>query len=182
MLLILAASPHANGVTDLMAHKAEIAAKEIGKIQIIFLRQYTIKNCTGCNYCKNTGECVFQDDAPGLFAMLQTAKTLLIVSPIYFYALPAPFKTFIDRSQPYWQYGHKFDKCSKNAGIILTAGRSEGNQLFSGALLTLRWFLKPFSFDINQTLLCRGADSPESEQFSHCIQQASHLGKILAQC
>ena len=155
-MLILAASPHAHGKTDQLARAANEACR---CSTLLFLRDFNIAPCQGCGFCVNSGHCIFTDDCDQLFKALQEPSALIIIAPIYFYALPAHFKAFIDRSQQFWQSSHHFHEQRKPAGIILAAGRTRGNSLFRGSLLTLRWFLKPFSYYIAHKLLCRGSDN-----------------------
>lgn len=180
MLLILAASPHANGLTDALATVAANAARKRGnKAGIVFLRDYAVAPCLGCKTCGLGGKCVLEDDADKLFAELGRASALLVCAPIYFYALPAQFKALIDRSQRYWQPGQKFESALKKAGIILTSGRQKGQKLFCGALLTLRYFLLPFDFAIAAKLCCPGADELGVEEARLYHEQAASLGEIL---
>lgn len=162
MISLFLCSPRENGTTD---HLGATFAMGCGA-NLIALRDYAIQPCLGCNEChKNDGRCLIQkDDCAQLFELLQTSSSVVFVSPIYFYALPAHFKAFIDRSQPFW---HKQieSKCpappgGKKAAVILAAGRPRGQKLFSGALLTLKWFLKPFGFRIEYVETYRGLENP----------------------
>lgn len=155
-LLILLCSPHAGGVTDRLGYAA---ASTVADAAILPLRNYTIHPCTGCGYCAVHGKCIYNDDTSALFVRINQAQTLLITAPIYFYALPAPFKAFIDRSQRFWATGKKDWPLSKKAGVLLVSGRPKGERLFAGALLTINWFLKPFCYKIESTLFLRGLDS-----------------------
>lgn len=159
-MLVLLASPHEGGVTDRLGMAA---ARGVANAEIIPLRDYQIAPCIGCGYCRSNGVCIYRDDAPKLFKRMREAHSLVISSPIFFYALPAPFKAFIDRSQIFfWRKLSRESATFKNAGIILAGGRPRGEKLFDGALLTLKWFLRPISYNISQRLLLRGLDNVDS--------------------
>lgn len=49
---------------------------------------------------------------------------------------------------------------SKPALVCLAAGRPRGEHLFSGALLTLTYFLRPLQFETADSRLLRGLDDP----------------------
>ena len=112
--------------------------------------------------------------APLLQALLH-APWVCIAAPIYMYHLPAMAKGFLDRLQPFWsQYlAAEAAEAASVAPIppvaswagpprpffsILIAGRERGAELFSGALRTLRWALKPMGFTFASGLELRGVD------------------------
>lgn len=176
-LLILLCSPHAGGVTDHLG----LAASGIAGSTALALRDFHIHPCTGCGHCAKNGGCVYDDDTQCLFKTMNSAGALLIISPIYFYALPAPFKAFIDRSQFCWQKESDCWPVRKKAGAILVAGRPRGEKLFDGALLTLRWFLKPFCFQLTDKLLLRGLDTvADLDNQPRMVTQACVLASALA--
>lgn len=104
-----------------------------------------------------------QDDSTELFARLYTAQALFLAAPIYFYHLPALLKAFIDRAQAFWMLGTQNDAVinglpRRPAWLVLIAGRAEGDRLFEGSLLTLRYFFDIFNFELQEPLLLRGFD------------------------
>ncbi len=171
--VVFLASPHANGVTDRLGKAAASA-----NATIIALRDYAIRPCCGCGFCQIEEYCRFADAAASLLKLLARAESLIIAAPIYFYALPAHFKALIDRSQIFWRHGRPNWPCGKKAGIILAAGRPRGARLFAGSLLTLKYFLKPFAFRIEQTLLLRGLETVDNLTKQH-EQDACALGQAI---
>ena len=93
----------------------------------------------------------------------------MFASPIFFYALPAGFKAWIDRGQRFWA------ACLDRPGsttvppaspdkpvlALLAAGRPHGEELFSGALRTLRWFLPLLGARLVDSRCFRGLDRVE---------------------
>jgi hypothetical protein len=84
-------------------------------------------------------------------------------SPIFFYHLPAHFKSFIDRGQSF--YLRKMDQDPsmlslppRQAYLTMVAGRPRGKKLFEGSVLTLRTFLDIFHVQLQETLAFRGID------------------------
>ena len=82
----------------------------------------------------------------------------LFAAPIYFYAMPAHFKAFIDRGQRFWQA--RQTRIRKAPVLALMAGgRPRGEKLFEGAIRTMRWFLKGMDADLDDSLCFRGLDN-----------------------
>lgn len=172
-MLILDGSPHAEGVTSALA----AAAAQGGHCRILHLRDYSFFPCVGCNYCAASGHCKWSkcgtlpgqtDQAEELFAAILSARALIIAAPIYFYALPGFFKGFIDRSQPWWHFPIK--QPSKPAAIILAAGHQKGEKLFTGALLTLKYFLQPLAYEIKRQICLRGLENVRGLTEEHLHQ------------
>lgn len=170
-LQILACSARKNGNSD---HAAQLFAQGYeaagGKTHTRFMRDYTIRHCTACEACAIPGStsCVQEkkDDSLELYSMLTQAPALFFSSPIYFYHLPSIFKTFIDRCQCFWFREFNRDPFmlslpKRKAYICLVAARPVGEQLFTGSLLTLKYFLSPFNIHLAEPLLVYGKDGKD---------------------
>ncbi len=170
--VIFACSHRRGGNTD---HAAELLAESVrsagGGAEVVHLRQHKVLACLACGFCdKHTDRrgrerCVLgaEDEAFDLFKKLFTARTVLFASPIYFYHLPSLFKTWIDRSQQFWlarRTGEPWvaDLPPRTARAVLAAGRPEGEKLFAGAALTLKYFLHNFNLRLEEPLVLRGVD------------------------
>lgn len=171
---IFACSHRKGGNTD---HAAELMAQGVmdagGKARVFFVRDYAVEHCLACGACeKAAGQppekcCVLspRDDSMKLFRPLLEARTVLISSPIYFYALPSRFTTLMDRSQQFWAARNRgeswlVDQPARTATLAMAAGRPRGEKLFEGAERSLRFFLKDYGIEIAQSLHFRGKDGP----------------------
>ncbi len=137
--------------------------------RVINLRDRPVAPCRGCGACSAPARrCVLDrpgDDAEALFAHLMTAPAAVFAAPIYFYHVPALFKAFIDRAQRHYEARLAGDPshaalAERPAGVVLVAGRKQGERLFDGALLTLKYFLWPFRLSLAEPCLLRGMDAP----------------------
>ncbi|WP_241159340.1 MULTISPECIES: flavodoxin family protein [unclassified Desulfovibrio] len=168
-------SPHADGVSDLLAETFAAGLEEGGcPASRVPLRAHPVEPCTGCAACAQPPHaCALagRDEAEWLFARFAEAPLVLLASPIYFYALPAPFKAWIDRGQRFW--------AARAAGIraadsptpphagekpvlaALAAARPRGEELFSGALRTLAWFAGALGAHLAENRVFRGLDRRE---------------------
>lgn len=171
--LVLMCSPHAGGVSDQLAKVFSVALEDAGwPANLVELRAHPVHACTGCGNCAQPPHaCILadNDDAEWLFSLFAESPLVLLASSIYFYALPAVFKAWIDRGQRFWAarmfQGNK-DIASnlspaKPVLAVLAAGRPCGEKLFSGALLTLRWFLSPMNAQLVENRVFRGLDQLE---------------------
>ena len=65
--------------------------------ELIFLDDYNIEGCRGCEGCRETFKCIVNDDMQRLYPLLLEADALILGSPTYFYNVSADIKAFIDR-------------------------------------------------------------------------------------
>jgi len=98
-----------------------------------------------------------------LFALLLAAPSVVFCSPIYFYALPSQCKTWIDRSQRFWEARRKGDAWllaypERQGFACLMGGQPSGQRLFDGARLTLKYFLVNFGIGLAEPVAFRGKD------------------------
>ncbi len=183
--LVLAASPHAGGVTDrLAALLAQGLARAGAQARLTALRDVPIAPCTGCGACalpphrcplsqgslsgaRPADRDASDDGTEALFAAMRASPLVCLCAPVWFYALPAQCKALVDRAQRIWQaegganlYEETREKPVGKALILLTAGRPKGERLFEGPLLTLRCFFATLRVEIAETHGYRGLDSP----------------------
>ncbi|MDL2313784.1 NAD(P)H-dependent oxidoreductase [Desulfovibrio sp. OttesenSCG-928-C14] len=104
-----------------------------------------------------------QDDSPALFTALLEAPLLLLSAPVYFYHLPARLKGLLDRVQAFYQLGLAGKLPAprpRPAFVILSGARPRGENLFKGALLTLKYALPPLGLELRPPLLLYGLEGP----------------------
>lgn len=97
-----------------------------------------IHHCTACGSCREKVECIFHDDMTSLYELLPVADAVTVSTPVYFTSVPGPFKTMLDRFQPFWEKKQNTTtEGSIPLFIIMTAG-SDDFDLFEKASLTVR--------------------------------------------
>lgn len=176
-------SPRAGGHTQaIQSALVQALLREGVRPLAVSLREYQVWPCQGCQRCSRGGECPLaaSDACEQLFDLLCAARTVCFVAPIYFYHLPAPFKAFIDRSQRvYAQFERDSSDCMPQADprpafALLHAGRSRGEHLFAGSILTLRFFLRSFGLVLEDVHTVRGMDGVELHGWPDALSQAVH--------
>ena len=78
-ILILQASPRANGNTAWMAEEYKKAAEAAGHdVTLVNVSKKKIAGCLACEYChgKGNGACIQQDDMQALYPLMAEAEVL----------------------------------------------------------------------------------------------------------
>lgn len=162
-MVIVLGSPRKNGNSEILAAAvAEGLEKSGGTVEYIRLNSLAIRPCQGCGGCDKTGICVIKDDMTPIYEQVDAADRLLLVSPIYFYALSAQAKIFIDRIQARWarRYNLKkrFKKDEGRRGYLLSTAATKGQKLFESSELTARYTFDALDMDCGESLLVNGVD------------------------
>ena len=100
-----------NSKTSFMVNHFIDGAKEAGAdVEYFKLKDYNIKDCTGCYSCwtKSPGECIFdnkkgEDDMSMFRKKYREADLVVFASPLYIFNVTGILKTFMDRLLPVLQ-------------------------------------------------------------------------------
>lgn len=98
-VFILSSSPRRKGNSDMLCDAFMRGATEAGNdVEKIFLRDKSIHYCTGCSTCSlHHKPCPQKDDAAEIISKMLAADVIVLGTPVYFYAMSAQLKTFLDR-------------------------------------------------------------------------------------
>jgi hypothetical protein len=103
-----------------------------------------------------------KDHGRALLNFLAEAPALCLISPIYFYHLPALLKALLDRTQPFWNLRDMgmdvFRGRERACHVILIGARPQGRRLFEGSLLTLKYALAGLHIKLAEPLLLYGLE------------------------
>jgi putative sterol carrier protein len=105
-ILALNSSPRTGGEskTELMLDALVEGMRAAGAhVDVVNLRQKTIKNCIGCYTCwtKTPGRCVMSDDMTNdLFPRWADSDLVVYATPLYYFGVTASMKAFIERTLP----------------------------------------------------------------------------------
>ncbi len=102
----ISGSPRAGGNTDtLLRTLLEGAASAGAETEVVYLRDYAIHPCTGCERCRKDLTCTrFMDGMHLLYPKVEEADGLILGSPTYNYNITPEMKAFIDRLYPYYRF------------------------------------------------------------------------------
>jgi len=156
-------SPRRNGNTATLLKQAVSGAIHAGAVVEEFvLRDLKISPCMEIYQCKRNGECAIKDDFQKIINEIMKARGLLIASPIFFYAVSAHTKAFMDRCQSLWVKKHWVNKGNKSSsnirkkGIFISVGATQGKKLFDGAILSMRYFMESLDIKLIKSVCYRG--------------------------
>ena len=93
-------SPRKEGNSEILLRETTRGIKENGHEVILFRpSEMNISPCLNCGGCDTTGQCVIEDDMDKIYEAIRQGDRFVIVSPIFFFGLPAQIKAPIDRCQ-----------------------------------------------------------------------------------
>lgn len=144
----ISGSPRKNGNTESMIN---YISKE-NQLEIIRLYEKKLNPCTACNGCSKTGECIIKDDMLSIMHQIEQADIVILGSPIYWWNVSAPFKTFVDR----W-YSKNVRSIISSKKIILAFSMADSSDETSKwALGSLKDSLEYIGADVIGTIVGKG--------------------------
>jgi len=181
-------SPRRGGNTELLLRELLRGCKDAGaETEEVFLRDLKISPCLEIYACKKDGQCPIPDDMRSFYPKLAAVDVLALASPIFFYAVSAHAKAFIDRCQALWARKYLLKQAispgkSNRRGVILLVGGSKGSRVFEGPLLTAKYFFDALDMTLYRSLLFQGIDE-KGDILKHptAMADAYALGRELAQ-
>lgn len=122
-IVVITGSPHRNGTSALLADKFIEGAQSKGHNVYRFNSAFEeINPCQGCNACHRNGPCVHKDAIEQkLMPELLKADVIVLITPLYYYAMSAQLKTVVDR---FYSHLRSFD--GKKTLLMATAYNSAG--------------------------------------------------------
>jgi len=94
------------------------------EVERIDLKKLDLRHCIGCYSCffKTPGACILDDDmSRSLYGKFVSSDLAVLSSPLYFYHVNGPMKTFIDRTHPFLLNpleASRFDHSSLDHGLL----------------------------------------------------------------
>jgi multimeric flavodoxin WrbA len=182
-ILVILGSPRPKGNSVLLAESAVRGASELGaSCETVTLQGMRIAPCRACDSCRKPlgSGCAIRDDMQSLYPRLEAAEALLFASPIYWFAVCAQTKLFLDRCYAlHTKDGHAL--AGKRFGVILTYGDSDA--FASGGMNAVRMFQDACRY-LQAPLVgvVHGTASEAGEVAANqlLLDQALELGKALA--
>ncbi len=127
-IMLINASPRKSGNTAFLAQETlKILNKYAIQTTYIDLRTLDFEPCIACGYCDKTGKCFMKDDMTPLYEKIDKSCATIVLSPVFFDAVPAKLKAFVDRTQSF--YASKYilnepsiDRYKKRVGLLVSLG------------------------------------------------------------
>ncbi|PWR71704.1 flavodoxin family protein [Methanospirillum lacunae] len=91
-------SPRPQGNTaTLLHHVLQGAAAHGAETTIICASDLEVRACTNCDVCKQTGQCIKDDDMQGIYDLIAGSDVIVFASPNYMGGISGHLKPIIDR-------------------------------------------------------------------------------------
>jgi multimeric flavodoxin WrbA len=174
--VVLFASPNKSGNTAYLLKKYLEELK--GEVDIFDAYEEDIKPCIACGYCSNHNTCIIKDNMTDIYTKIDSCDTLVIASPIYFTAFPAPLKAIFDRSQVYWS--KKFtQKCEikKRKGILILTGGSNNEKSFPHLEATAKAIFSAIGAQLDERIYALDTDNVKTQDNEMVSKLAYDIGK-----
>ena len=122
-------SPRVGGNSDVLLEQALAGAKDAGgEAEKIVLSEKKISGCLNCEKCNQTGVCTIQDDMLEIHKKILEADVILHSVPVYFWAMTAQMKAYLDRWCAFFDAEWRVHKAyhpkmkGKRIGLITVCG------------------------------------------------------------
>jgi len=144
------------------------------EIEVLTVRDMDIKPCLGCLSCwgSTAGKCVINDVMQEVHKKFMLSDVIIYSFPLYFFGMPGPMKTFVDRTVPLMEtyrgtvkdigdnafHEFRYDVSDKKFMVISSCGYGRTEEIYDS-------LIKEFNFIYGKgrytMLLC-----PQSEMFA----------------
>ena len=172
-IVILVGSMRINGNTARLAQSFADGAVQNNNIEIVYVADYNVNPCIGCNSCfaREGNQCFQDDDMVQIYEKLRNADIVVIASPVYFYGISAQLKAIVDRLHtPMRNTFH-----IKKLGLLLV-GAAQLPNLFDPILMQYQMVLDFFKLESIGMVLVRGVKDIGDIDDSPALKEAYELG------
>ncbi|MGZ3580151.1 MAG: flavodoxin family protein [Syntrophales bacterium] len=181
-VLILLGSPRKKGNSAILADRIARGARSAGaNVETLFIHGMKIAPCCSCYACQkpNSKGCSINDDMQIVYKKLQESDAWVIASPVYWFAVSAQTKLWMDRSFALLPYAKEAFK-DKRIAIAMSYGDSDPFK--SGCVNALRAFQDAYAYaeaSIVGMVYGSAMDAGEIEKNKSLMKEALELGKRL---
>lgn len=96
-------SPRPKGNSEIIMNEVvELLTTEGLSVKTYNPSKMNISPCQNCGGCDKTGECIIKDEMGDIYDAIKHADRIIIITPVFFFSLPAQLKAMIDRCQSFW--------------------------------------------------------------------------------
>lgn len=154
----------------------------------IFLGDYDIGACTGCEGCQRSWECVIRDDFYKVVKKIDEADGIVLASPTYWYSVTSDMKRFIDRCYSFIQFPASrkewIGKYEGSGKVCVTAAICEQQEIsaMGNTLTLLTNFSKDIGLEVIESLEGLGCFEAGSIKANRSFMQKAEMAgqKLLA--
>lgn len=182
-ILAVMGSPRKSKNTDILLDEV---LKGLGsnhvEIKKVYLKDFDLSPCVGCDSCMKTGSCFKRDDMDLLYDEFDKSDGIIIASPLYFNTVSSITKIMIDRCQVYWSSKYvlknpSIDVDKKRIGAFLCVGGApyRENQ-FDACTPVMDLFFKAINTEYKYNLFASHTDDKPVWERDDILKKAYEIG------
>lgn len=178
-IMLLNASPRRHGNSDKIAQAFTAGAQQKGNEVTRFDAAFMdIGGCTACDRCWSKGEaCVIEDDFKKLEPYYESSDVLLLISPLYWGALPAQVKGAIDRLYAYGGSGGPKPLAIREAAFILIGELETGHIEYKPAVEAFRLMCDYLGWDNRGVIVQGGLGKADDVLNTDALRRVEEFGR-----
>lgn len=175
-VVAIGGSPRLHGNTNYLIDQilGELASKGIETEKIV-LNEYKVGPCQAHDNCASLSECQMKDDGQWILEKFSQADGVILASPVYFGAISAQMKAFMDRS--FFLFRHGMGLNAKCAGLIAVAGRRGADE----AVEELKKFVRRAEAEVLTLSGNSGAPDIDPRTQTELIERARDMAQQMAE-
>lgn len=179
-ILVLTGSPRKGGNSEQLADAFIKGAQSAGhRISRFDAAEKTVKGCRACNACWSKGEaCVFEDGFRELAPMLAKAEALVLVSPLYWFAVTAQIKAALDKFYSFMVPASPH-KLQLRESVLLMCAEDDRPEAFTGAVGTYREICNYLELRDRGVIAVPGVNKVGDIAGNPALDEAAKLGASL---
>ncbi|MDE7387551.1 MAG: flavodoxin family protein [Muribaculaceae bacterium] len=128
-VLVINGSPHLTGCTDRALREVESTLADNGIETIrVNVGNKDVRGCIGCNYCREHGRCVFNDQVNETAPLFAEADGIVIGTPVYYAGANGQLLAFLDRL--FYSTSGTVDKTMKIGAAVVSSRRAGSTSAF----------------------------------------------------
>lgn len=117
-VLAVAGSARKQGNSAILLAQVVNGLDERFRTETVFLADWDVRPCDGCQYCETHAACRIEDEMSALYPKLLAADAVLLAAPAYMGGLASRMQTFMERTWPM-----RKGQMAGKVGSYLLAGR-----------------------------------------------------------
>lgn len=173
-IVVITGSPHKRGTSNYLVENFIKGAKEADNEVFRFDSAFsTVHPCLGCNVCRKSGDCVWNDSFNDLKDKLVSADYVVFATPIYYMNMTAQLKAVIDR---FYQLEMKAEFKNNKKYIVLATAWNKNPSVFDTILQNLDLVTRFLKWNIFGEVIVSGVDNLEDIQATNYAKTAYELG------
>lgn len=173
-IVVITGSPHKKGTSNYLVESiikgAQKSNNEVFRFDAAF---NSVHPCLGCNVCRKTGDCVWNDSFNDLKDKLLLADYVVFATPIYYMNITFQLKVVIDR---FYQLEMKEGFKNNKKYIILATAWDKNPVVFDTIVQNFDLVAKFLKWDKFGEVLACGVDNLVDIQATDYAKNAYELG------